>query len=98
LAREAARQAKEREKVEQAAHVVAQLKLAEQKSATVAEEIDVLDQVLVGVLRRPPLTFDRLKIGPRVFAFDPGGLGVPVPLPDRGKFARRGRCRVHGPI
>jgi restriction system protein len=86
-ARELARQAKEQAKARQAQHVVEQQQLAETKTAKLADEIRILDQVLLGVLNRPPITFAQLKARPRPVAFQPGRLAEPVPTPNWGDYA-----------
>jgi len=81
--REATRQAKEQQKAQQSAHITQQQRLAETKTAAVVEEVKLLDQVLVGVLNQPPITFDDLKVRPRIPPFQPGKLGTSLPAPGR---------------
>jgi len=83
-ARELARQAKERAKAQ---HVVEQQQLAETKTAKLTDEIRILDQVLLGVLDRSPITFAQLKVQPRPAAFQPGRLAEPVPTPNWEEYA-----------
>lgn len=77
-----ARQAKERDKAQQAQHLVEQQQLAEAKTARLADEIKILEQVLLSVLDRPPITFDQLKVRPRPPAFQPGRLAEPIAAPN----------------
>jgi restriction system protein len=86
-AREATRQAKEQQKAEQAAHVAEQQRLAESKTAAVAEEVKLLDQILVSALTAPPITFDGLKARPRTPPFQRGKLATPPPAPDWQEYA-----------
>src|SRR5256885_743035 len=86
-ARDAVRQAKEQQKAQQSAHVAQQQRLAETKTAAVVEEVKLLDQVLVGVLNQPPITFDDLKARPRIPPFQPGKLGTPLPAPNWQDYA-----------
>ena len=81
-ARDAMRRAKEQEKAQQAAHIARQQRLAETKTAAVAEEVRGLDQVLLAALNRPPTTFENLKVGPSAPPFQPGNLAVPHPAPN----------------
>jgi restriction system protein len=73
-AREEARQAKEREKLRQQQHVQAQQQAAESKTTEVERQISVLDEILTSVLAAAPMSFDRLKMTPRVPPFNPGSL------------------------
>ena len=85
--REAARQAKEQQKAQQSAHITQQQRLAETKTTAVLEDVKLLDQVLVGVLNQPPITFDDLKVKPRIPPFQPGKLGTPPPAPNWQDYA-----------
>jgi restriction system protein len=78
-AREKARLAKEQEKTRQQRHVESQQRAAETKTAAVEQRINVLDEVLTGILPLPALTFDQTKVTPKVPSFDPGPLGIAEP-------------------
>lgn len=86
-AREVARQAKERQKAQEAARIAQQQRLAETKTAAVADEIRHLDQILVAVLNRPPITFEDLKVRPQTPPFQPGRLGTPLTAPNWQEYA-----------
>jgi restriction system protein len=81
-AREQARLAKEQEKARQQQHLESQQRSAEEKTAVTERRIKILDEVLTGILALPPLTFDRLKVTPRLPRFDPGPLGITEPAPN----------------
>ena len=85
--REKARLAKEREKARQQQHVEAQQHAAEAKTATVEQQINVLDTILTSILSLLALTFDAFKATPELPPFDPGPLGVAEPSPDWNDYA-----------
>src|SRR5580700_5362162 len=85
--REQARPAKEREKVRQQEHAKAQQHTAETKTVAVEQQVNVLNEILTGVLSLPVLTFDALKVTAEIPRFDPGQLGVAEPSPDWKDFA-----------
>jgi restriction system protein len=85
--REQARLAKERKKARQQEHAEAQQHTAEAKTAAVEQQVNVLDEILTGVLSLPVPTFDALKVTAEIPRFDPGQLGVAEPSPDRKDFA-----------
>lgn len=86
-ASKAARQAKDQQKARQAEHVARQQQVAETKSAAVAAEIGLLDQILVSVLDRRPTTFADLKVTPQTPPFQPGELATPLTAPNWHDFA-----------
>jgi restriction system protein len=86
-AREHARLAKEREKVRREQYLESQQRAAEAKSAAVDLQIKVLGDVLTSILPRSPLSFDGLKVAPKVPSFDPGPLGIAHPAPDWNAYA-----------
>lgn len=86
-AREVARQAKEQQKAQQAAHIAQQQRLAETKTAAVANEIKLLDQILTSALSQPPTTFDHLKVRPQIPPFQPGKLATPLTAPNWQEYA-----------
>ena len=85
--REQARLAKEREKAWQQEHAKAQQHTAETKTVAVEQQVNVLNEILTGVLSLPVLTFDALKVTAEIPRFDPGQLGVAEPSPDWKDFA-----------
>ena len=85
--REQARLAKEREKARQQEHAKAQQHTAETKTVAVEQQVNVLNEILTGVLSLPVLTFDALKVTAEIPRFDPGQLGVAEPSPDWTDFA-----------
>jgi restriction system protein len=87
LAKEQARLAKEQEKIRQQRHAESQQRATETKTAAVGQRIKVLDEVLTGILPLPALTFDRMKVAPKLPGFDPGPLGVVEPAPDWNAYA-----------
>jgi restriction system protein len=86
-AREHARLAKEREKARREQYLESQQRAAEAKSAAVDLQIKVLGDVLTSILPRSPLSFDGLKVAPKVPSFDPGPLGIAHPAPDWNAYA-----------
>jgi len=86
-ARERARLAKEYEKALRQQHLESQQRTAEEKTAAVDWQIKILDEVLTSVLPLSPLSFERLKVTPKVAAFDPAALGTAQPVPDWGEYA-----------
>lgn len=78
--RDQARLVKEAEKARQQRHVQTQQHTAERKTAEVEQQIKILDEVLTGILSLPALSFDSLKVIPRLTSFDPGPLGLLSPL------------------
>lgn len=86
-AREHARLAKEREKARREQYLESQQRAAEAKSAAVDLQIKVLGDVLTSILPRSPLSFDGLKVSPKVPSFDPGPLGIAHPAPDWNAYA-----------
>jgi restriction system protein len=98
-AREHARLAKEREKARREQYLESQQRAAEAKSAAVDLQIKVLGDVLTCILPRSPLSFDGLKVAPKVPSFDPGPLGIAHPAPDWNAYAPTeptGLSRVFG--
>jgi restriction system protein len=61
--------------------------LAAEKTAAVARQIKVLDEVLTAALRLEPLSFDRLLAAPSAARFDPGSLSQRQPAPSWDAFA-----------
>lgn len=53
----------------------------------VKREVQALSDVLTSILPVPPLSFDQLKIVPRIPAFDPGPLGIVPSAPDWSQYA-----------
>src|SRR5688572_5028914 len=89
---EAARKAaaaaeKAREKAAQQQHVEDQLGQAAARTATLSEQVAALDDVLVSVLDRRPLTFEGLRAAIAAPAFDPGRLGVAIRMPRWEEYA-----------
>ncbi len=87
LAREQARQAREREKARQQEHCDLQEQAAGERTAELEQQISALDEVLTSVLPLPPFSFTRLMASPGTARFDPGPLGLAVPAPDWNHFA-----------
>jgi restriction system protein len=85
--REQSRLAKEREKQRHQQHLESQQLTAETKTAAVDRQIKILDQVLTSVLPLSPLSFEQLKVAPKIPDFDPGPLGVAAPMPDWSEYA-----------
>lgn len=85
--RDQARLVKEAEKARQQRHVQTQQHTAERKTAEVEQQIKILDEVLTGILSLPALSFDSLKVIPRLTSFDPGPLGTAEPAPDWADYA-----------
>jgi len=86
-AREQARLAKEWEKARQQQYLESQQRAAEAKSAAVDQQVRTLDEVLIGILPRAPLTFDGLRVVPEIPDFDPGPLGTAHATPDWNEYA-----------
>jgi len=87
LAREKARQAREREKAHQQEHIDAQEQAAGEKTAEIERQIRTLDEVLTSVLPLPAFSFNQLRVFPGATRFDPGPLGLAVSAPDWNLFA-----------
>lgn len=87
LAREKARQAREREKAHQQEHIDSQEQAAGERTAEIERQIRALDEVLTSALPLPPFSFTRLRASPEAARFDPGSLGLAVPAPDWDLFA-----------
>jgi restriction system protein len=85
--REQARLAKEQQKAAQQQYLEARQRLAAQQAAAVDQQVRVLEEVLTSILPLPPLSFDRLKVVPKLAAFNPGPLATPQPSPDWGAYA-----------
>jgi restriction system protein len=86
LAREQIRAAKEQSRLQRQQHLDSQQQAAEAKTTAVDQRIKVLDEVLTSILSLTPLSFDRLKVVPRVPSFDPGPLGNPLLAPDWNQY------------
>jgi restriction system protein len=80
--REAERRAKEQAKLAKDAYLASQQQAAEDKTADLDRQVKVLDGVLTDSLSCPPLTFQQLKIFPKIPRFDPGPLGTAAPEPE----------------
>lgn len=86
-AREQARLAKEREKELRQQHLEAQLRAADVRTAEVNRQVKALDEVLAGILALRSLSFDELKVTPKVPGFDPGSLRDAERAPDWNSYA-----------
>lgn len=86
-ARERRQQQRDKEKARQTEHLESRQRTADEQTATVAEQIASLDEVLTGVLSLPPVSFDRLMSTARTPEFDPGPLGAAPPGPQWSDFA-----------
>jgi restriction system protein len=86
-AREQVRLAKEREKALQQRYLESQQRAAEAQTAAVDLRVETLDEVLTGILALPSLSFDRLRVAPKVPSFDPGPLAIAHPAPDWNEYA-----------
>src|ERR1700733_15403235 len=75
LNREQRKLDQEQEKARQLEQLESRQREADEASASVQEQVRVLDEVLTGILPRPALTFERLLSVPKVPPFDPGELG-----------------------
>jgi restriction system protein len=87
LARERARRAKEQEKALREAHIEAQQQATDSKTAAVDRQVKALEDILTSILPLPPLTFERLKVVPKLPSFDPGQLGIVPSPPDWSEYA-----------
>src|SRR5215213_2011515 len=76
-ARERERLAKERQKAAREKHVATQETLTENKNRKLAAELHFLDQILLTVLGRQPLTFDQLKVRAANPTFRAAHLSIP---------------------
>ncbi len=86
-AREQARLLKEQEKVLRQQHLESQQQAADAKTAAVDRQIAAIDEVLTRILPLAPLSFDRLKVVPKLPSFDPGPLAIAHPAPDWNQYA-----------
>ncbi|HUC25312.1 MAG TPA: restriction endonuclease [Streptosporangiaceae bacterium] len=86
-AREQARLAKEREKQRLQQHLESQQRATEARTLAVDLQIKALNEVLTNILPLPPLSFERLKVAPKIPDFDPGSLNVTSPIPDWNEYA-----------
>jgi len=86
-AREQARLTKEWEKARQQQYLESQQRAAEAKAAAVDQQVKILDEVLISILPRAPLSFDGLRVVPEVPDFDPGPLGTAHAVPDWNEYA-----------
>jgi restriction system protein len=87
LAREEHRLAKEREKVRLQRHIESQQRTADMRTAEVEEHLRILDNVLTGILKLPPLSFDALKAVPELPSFDAGQLRMAEAAPSWPDYA-----------
>jgi restriction system protein len=87
-ARKAAeRQKREQEKVRQQQHLAAQARRADQRTAEVERQVQILDDLLISALQSGPVTFDMLNAKTTVPPFDAGPLGMAVPPPNWQEYA-----------
>jgi restriction system protein len=87
LARERRQQEQDQEKARQQEYLDAQQRDAAGQTAAVQEQVQILEEVLTGILPLAPMDFGRLMATAREPAFDPGPLGVTAPGPDWTDFA-----------
>jgi restriction system protein len=98
-AREQVRLAKEHEKQRLQQHLESQQRAAEAKTLAVDLKIKALNEVLTGILQLPPLSFEWLKVVPKIPGFDPAPLNIAFPMPDWTEYAPMqpgGLSRVFG--
>ena len=79
--REAERSPRERAKLAKEQYLASQQQTADDRTADLDRQVRILDGLLVDSLSRPPLTFQQLKVSPRISTFDPGPLRIPAPEP-----------------
>ena len=79
--REAERSPRERAKLAKEQHLASQQQTADDRTANLDQQVSILDGLLIDSLSRPPLTFQQLKVSPRISTFDPGPLRIPAPEP-----------------
>jgi restriction system protein len=97
--REAERHKREQAKLAKEHYFASQQQTADGRTADLDRQVRVLDELLTDSLPRPSLTFQQLKVSPRISRFDPGPLGVSLPAPewaDYGPPEPRGLGRVFG--
>jgi len=87
LARERRQRERDQERIRQQEHLASRQQEAEEQTAAVEERMKALGEVLTSVLPQRPLTFERLLSTPRISEFDPGPLGLALPVPDWDDFA-----------
>ena len=90
---------REQEKLAKEQHLASRQKTADDRTADLDRQVRVLDEVLTNSLARPPLTFQQLKVPPRISTFDPGALGISASAPewaDHAPLEPRGFGRVFG--
>src|ERR1700683_1430402 len=85
--REAERRAREQAKLAKEQYLASQQQTADDRTADLDRQVRVLDRLLTDSLSRPPLTFQRLKVSPRMSRFEPGPLGTSAPEPAWAEYA-----------
>lgn len=70
--REAERRAREQAKLDKEQYLASQQQTAEDRTANLDRQVRVLDGPLTDSLSGPRLTFQELKVSPRISRFDPG--------------------------
>jgi restriction system protein len=85
--RETARREREQAKLAKEHYLASQQQTADDKTADLDRQIRVLDELLRDSLSRPPLTFQQLRVSPRMLSFEPGPLGTSTPEPKWAKYA-----------
>ncbi len=98
-AKEQSRLAKEREKARKEAHLAAQQRSADIKTAATERQVNDLDEVLTGVLGIRPVSFASLMLPTVRSHFEPGALAFGNPEPVWTDFAPlepKGLTRILG--
>ena len=99
--REAERRAREQAKLAKEQYLAAQQQTADDRTADLDRQVRVLDGLLTDSLWRPPLTFQQLKVSPRISRFEPGPLATSAPEPKWAEYAPpepRGLGRLLGGV
>lgn len=97
--KEKARLAREREKARKEAHLAAQQRTAESKTAAAEQQDKELDEVLTSVLSQRPVSFASLMAPSAPPRFEPGTLAAGNPPPDWTGFVPpepKGLARIFG--
>src|SRR5216683_7794994 len=98
-AKEQARLAKDREKARKEAHLAAQQRTADAKTAAVERQVKDLDEMLTSILRLRPVSFASFMVPTVRSRFEPGALALGNPVPIWTDFAPaepKGLTRILG--
>jgi restriction system protein len=85
--REAEQRKREQAKLAKEQYLASQQQTADDRTADLDRQVRVLDELLTDSLSWPPLTFQQLKVSPRISRFDPGPVGVSAAAPEWADYA-----------